>query len=297
MARSTPTVPSAADQGLIRKAMAAPYLERDEEHALALRWRDHKDQQALHRLTTAHMRLVISIAAKFRNYGLPMSDLIQEGNIGLMQAAARFDPDREVRFSTYAIWWIRAQVQDYVLRNWSIVRTGTTTAQKSLFFNLRRLRTMLNDGTGSRMSPESRETIAANLNVRPIDVETMETRLSFADASLNASLVDDGEDSSEWIDNLADDAPLPDDIAIDTIDTAERHKWLKTALSTLNDREREIISARKLVDDSQTLEAIGETLGISKERVRQIEARALEKLKAALVHGAGGDPAARGLLP
>ncbi len=297
MARSTPTLASAADQSLIRKAMAAPYLEREEEHALAVRWRDQKDQQALHRLTTAHMRLVISIAAKFRNYGLPMSDLIQEGNIGLMQAAARFDPEREVRFSTYAIWWIRAQVQDYVLRNWSIVRTGTTTAQKSLFFNLRRLRTMLNDGTGSRMSPESRNTIATTLNVRPVDVESMEARLSFSDASLNASLADDGEDSGEWIDNLADNAPLPDENAIDTIDTAEREVWLSTALSTLNDREREIISARKLEDDGKTLEAIGQTMGISKERVRQIEARALEKLKTALVQGAGGDPAARGFLP
>ncbi len=294
VARSDATV----SPSLVRKAMAAPYLDREEEHALAVRWRDHKDQKALHRLTTAYMRLVISIAAKFRNYGLPMSDLVQEGNIGLMQAAARFDPDREVRFSTYAVWWIRAQIQDYILRNWSIVRTGTTTSQKSLFFNLRRLRAMLDDGAGPRMSMESRNKIATALKVSAADVESMEARLTGADFSLNAPMGgDDGEGSAEWMDQLSDENPLPDQSTMESIDGAERQRWLTGAMSTLNARERDIIRARKLNDEGRTLESIGDELGISKERVRQIEARAMEKLKDALIAGANGDPAKMGLIP
>ena len=291
--------PEAFEKRLMKRAMAAPYLERDEEYDLAVRWRDHKDPDALHQLTTAYMRLVISIAGKFRNYGLPISDLIQEGNVGLMQAAARFDPEREVRFSTYAVWWIRSQIQDYVLRNWSIVRTGTTTAQKALFFNLRRLRAMLDDGTAQRLSPESRNEIAEQLKVRTHDVEMMESRLSASDFSLNATIGDGTEDSTEWQDMLEDEDTRPDENTMISLDQESRRAWLNGALSTLNERELAIIQARKLADedDGVTLEALGVEMGISKERVRQIEARALEKLKSALIEAADGDPRATGLVP
>jgi RNA polymerase sigma-32 factor len=284
------------ERRMMRNAMKAPYLEREEEHELAVRWRDHKDPEALHRLTTAYMRLVISIAAKFRHYGLPMSDLVQEGNVGLMQAAARFDPDREVRFSTYAVWWIRSQIQDYVLRNWSIVRTGTTSAQKSLFFNLRRLRAMLDDGSARHLSPESREEIADQLNVRVDEVESMESRLSGSDFSLNTAMSETADDGAEWLDMLEDDRVRPDEQTMVALDGEQRRKWLDGALDTLSDRELTIIRARRLTDEGVTLEALGTELGISKERVRQIEARALEKLKSALVDSADGDPAAHGLM-
>jgi RNA polymerase sigma-32 factor len=239
------------------------------------------------------MRLVVSMAGKFRNYGLPMADLVQEGNIGLMQAAARFEPDREVRFSTYASWWIRASIQDYVLRNWSIVRTGTTAAQKSLFFNLRRLRAGLNDGGSQGLSPESRAFIAKELSVEEREVEMMASRLSASDRSLNAPLVEAGE--GEWQDFLVDEAPLPEAAVMHSRDDATRHQWLETALATLTARERHIIEQRRLIDEPQTLECMGKALGISKERVRQIEHHALKKLKAAL-EGAVGDPRAAGLI-
>lgn len=299
MANKTADTSQAFEKRLMKRAMAAPYLEREEEYDLAVRWRDNKDPEALHQLTAAYMRLVISIAGKFRNYGLPMSDLIQEGNVGLMQAAARFDPEREVRFSTYAVWWIRSQIQDYVLRNWSIVRTGTTTAQKSLFFNLRRLRAMLDDGAAQRLSPESRGQIATQLNVRVNDVEMMESRLSASDFSLNATIGDGTEETTEWQDMLVDDEIRPDENTMNLLDHESRSKWLNSALSTLNSRELAIIQARKLADeeDGVTLEALGNEMGISKERVRQIEARAMEKLKSALLDSSGGDPDKIGLVP
>jgi RNA polymerase sigma-32 factor len=295
--RINPSASQPFERRMMRKAMQAPYLEREEEQELAIRWRDHKDPDALHQLTTAYMRLVISIATKFRHYGLPMGDLIQEGNVGLMQAAARFDPDREVRFSTYAVWWIRSQIQDYVLRNWSIVRTGTTSSQKSLFFNLRRLRAMLDDGAAQRLSPENRAEIAVKLKVRPDEVESMESRLSGSDFSLNTAMSDASDDGADWLDMLADDRSQPEEDAIETLDGEHRRAWLDGALKTLNERELAIIRARRLTDDdSVTLEELGNEMGISKERVRQIEARALEKLKAALVAGADGDPAAHGYM-
>jgi RNA polymerase sigma-32 factor len=273
--------------------MAVPLLDADHERDLARRWREQNDNNALHELTTAYMRLVVSMAGKFRNYGLPMADLVQEGNIGLMQAAARFEPDREVRFSTYASWWIRASIQDYVLRNWSIVRTGTTAAQKSLFFNLRRLRAGLNDGGSQGLSPESRAFIAKELSVEEREVEMMASRLSASDRSLNAPLVEAGE--GEWQDFLVDEAPLPEAAVMHSRDDATRHQWLETALATLTAREHHIIEQRRLIDEPQTLECMGKALGISKERVRQIEHHALKKLKAAL-EGAVGDPRAAGLI-
>jgi RNA polymerase sigma-32 factor len=268
---------------MIRAAMKAPYLDRREEHELALRWKEHRDQDAMHRITTAHMRLVISMAMKFRYFGLSMGDLIQEGHVGLLEAAARFEPERDVRFSTYATWWIRASMQDYILRNWSIVRGGTSSAQKALFFNLRRLRARLAQGPETLSGAALYKEISTALGVSEADVEMMDSRLSGPDTSLNAPLVDDGGGSADRMDFLVSDAPLPDEVVGETIDIERRSSWLKNALGVLNEREMRIIAERRLQDDGATLEALGETLGISKERVRQIESRALEKLKSALV--------------
>ncbi|MCV0394586.1 MAG: RNA polymerase factor sigma-32 [Rhizobiaceae bacterium] len=269
---------------MIRAAMRAPYLQRDEEHELAVRWKDKRDQEALHRITTAHMRLVISMAAKFRHFGLSMADLVQEGHVGLLEAAARFDPDRDVRFSTYATWWIRASIQDHILRNWSIVRGGTSSAQKALFFNLRRLRARLaRSGGGEQSATQMYSRIASALGVSERDVALMDSRLSAPDTSLNAPVVDDGSGSSDRMDFLVADAPLPDEVVGDTIDGERRSGWLHGALNVLNERELRIIRERRLREEGATLEELGGKLGISKERVRQIENRALEKLRSALV--------------
>lgn len=267
---------------MIRTAMKAPYLEREEEHELALRWKDHRDQHALHRITMAHMRLVISMAAKFRNFGLPMGDLIQEGHIGLLEAAARFDPSREVRFSTYATWWIRASMQDYVLRNWSIVRGGTSSTQKALFFNLRRLRAKLAKNGEHLSSSDIYQQISGTLGVSVADVANMDARLSGPDTSLNQPVSDEGA-ASERINFLPSEEPLPDEVVGQTIDSERRTAWLEAALGSLNERELKIIRERRLRDEGATLEVLGEKLGISKERVRQIENRAIEKLRTALV--------------
>ena len=277
---------------MVRAAMKAPYLERDEEHDLAVRWKDKQDQEALHQLTTAHMRLVISMAAKFKHFGLSMTDLIQQGHIGLLEAAARFEPERQVRFSTYATWWIRASIQDYVLRNWSIVRGGTSSAQKSLFFNMRRLRARLSKGNDTLKTPHLYEEIARALRVSRDDVALMDSRLSRPDASLNAPVIESDGTSADRQDFLVSDAPLPDEIAGNDIDGERRTAWLNDALVVLNARELKIIKERRLAEDGATLESLGQTLGISKERVRQIESRALEKLRAALINGQHGNPAA-----
>jgi RNA polymerase sigma-32 factor len=273
----------AIDRALVKAAMHAPYLERGEERDLAVRWKEKRDQQALNRITIAHMRLVISMAVKFRHFGLSMGDLIQEGHVGLLEAAARFEPERDVRFSTYASWWIRASIQDYILRNWSIVRGGTSSAQKALFFNLRRLRARLSQGTGTLSNVAIRREISAALGVSEADVALMDSRLSAADTSLNAPLMDENGSSAERSDFLVSDGPLPDEIVEETIDVERRAIWLKHALEVLNEREMKIIEERRLSEDGATLESLGETLGISKERVRQIESRALEKLKSALI--------------
>ncbi|MBB5752447.1 RNA polymerase sigma-32 factor [Prosthecomicrobium pneumaticum] len=264
--------------------MRAPYLERDEEHALATRWRSENDQVALHRLTSSHMRLVIAIAARFRHFGLPMSDLIQEGHVGLLEAAARFEPEREVRFSTYATWWIRASIQDYILRNWSIVRGGTSSAQKALFFNLRRLRARLARGTTGLPDHQIYRQIATAIGVSTNDVALMDARLSGPDMSLNAPVSESDQGASDRQDFLVDGEPLQDERVGTAIDSERRVAWLNDALAVLSPRELRIVRERRLRDDGgATLEALGESLGISKERVRQIESRALEKLKAALL--------------
>ena len=283
-----------ADRKFVKTAMKAPLLEQEHELNLARRWRDDGDERALHELTTAYMRLVISMATRFRNYGLPMADLVQEGNVGLMQAAARFEPEREVRFSTYAAWWIRSSIQDYVLRNWSIVRTGTTAAQKALFFNLRRLRALINDTGDAAMTPENRAFVAKELRVDESEVDNMASRLSAADRSLNAPLAEGGD--SEWQDLLADDSADPEGYVAETRDAAQRRVWIDAALKSLSQRELVIIQERRLCDESVTLEALGRRLGISKERVRQIEHQALKKLRVAL-EGMVGDPESSGLIP
>ncbi len=272
--------------------MRAPYLQRDEEMALARRWRDERDQSAMHAIALAHMRLVISMAAKFRNYGLPLGDLVQEGHVGLLEAAARFEPDRDVRFSTYATWWIRASMQDYVLRNWSIVRGGASSAQKALFFNLRRLRARLAQGSDTLSDHGFYDEISKALGVSAADVALMDARLSAPDASLNAPVSDDASGASERMDFLRSDDPLPDEVVGDAIDDQRRREWLSSALASLDDRELRIIRERRLADDGATLESLGERLGISKERVRQIETRALQKLRTALLKAQPGLAAA-----
>jgi RNA polymerase sigma-32 factor len=274
------------DRELVKAAMKAPFLGREEEQALAVAWRDCRDRKALDKLTSAHMRLVIAIAARFRHYGLPVADLVQEGHVGLLEAAARFAPEREVRFSTYATWWIRAAIQDYVLRNWSIVRAGTSSAQKALFFNLRRLRARLANERRDLSTRETFKAIANALGVSIADVETMNARLSGSDMSLNAQMADDDFGAAaERMDFLVDTSPLPDELVEAAVDADRRARWLKDALSVLSERELRIVRERRLNDESMvTLESLGDRLGISKERVRQIENRALGKLRRALAH-------------
>lgn len=277
-----------ANSDYIRRSMEAPLLEKERELDLARRWRDHGDEKALHALIKSYARLVIAVANKFRYYGLPLSDLIQEGNIGLMTAAEKFDPDRDLRFSTYAGWWVKSCIQDYVLRNWSIVRTGTTAAHKSLFFNFRRLRSKL-EGLREQegLNDNDREAIAKELNVRVQDVAHMEGRLSGADSSLNAVVGVDGDD--DWQSMLASETPTPEDIVIDMRDSETRSAWLNRALKQLPERERRIISERHLSDEVVTLEALGQELGISKERVRQLEQRAMNHLKESILGLSGSD--------
>ena len=269
-----------SDNSYIRYTMQQPLLEREHEVELATKWRDEGDDRAMHELVMAYARIVVSAASRYRYYGLSNGDLIQEGNIGLMQAAKRFDPDRGVRFSTYAAWWIRASIQDHILRNWSIVRTGTTAAHKSLFFKLRRLRARIGEADGGPLSHEGRQKIAETIGVTVADVTVMEQRLSGSDGSLNAAVSQESE--SEAQDFLADDRPNPEQVVIELHDGEVLSRWLNDALSELSPRERLIIMKRRLRDDGATLEQLGGVLGVSKERVRQLEHRALKKLKKSL---------------
>jgi len=267
------------DRDVLEWVADAPYLEREEEQDLALKWHENHDDVALHKIATAHARLVVALAVRFRRFNLPLADLVQEGYIGLMEAAARFDPMREVRFSTYATWWIRAAIQDYILKNWSIVRGGTSSAQKALFFNLRRLRLNIAQEDASLSREEIYHRIANQLGVSICDVATMDTRLSGADHSLDAPIMQDGESGTTQMDMLIDDAPLPDEYVGAKLDHEKYAQWLEEALTCLSERELHVIRARKLGDQVVTLEAVGEELGVTKERVRQIEVQALEKLR------------------
>ena len=273
------------DQTLSRRAMKAELLDADTELRLAYAWRDQRDEQALHRLITAYMRLAISMAAKFKRYGAPMNDLVQEAGLGLMKAADKFDPDRGVRFSTYAVWWIKASIQDYVMRNWSMVRTGSTSSQKSLFFNMRRVQARLEREASSRGEVLNRNTlremIATEIGVPLHDVEMMEGRLSGSDYSLNATQSAD-EDGREWIDTLEDEGEQSSMLVEGKLDNAQLREWLVNAMTSLNDRERFIVRERKLRDETRTLESLGQELGLSKERVRQLEAAAFAKMRKSL---------------
>lgn len=272
----------------VKMAMAAPYLSQEEEIELALRWRDKNEKKALDRICMAHLRLVLALASKFRHYGLNVNDLIQEGHIGLLEAAKRFDPDRQVRFSTYATWWIRASMQDYILRNWSIVRGGTSAAQKALFFNLRRLRAQLSQDSDTCLQSDVHKEIATRLGVSIDDVASMDSRLSAPDTSLNAPISNEDGSSAEKLDLLASTEPLQDEIVEESVDSERRRSWLRDALKVLNERELNIVVNRRLAEDCATLETLGNQHGISKERVRQIECKALTKLKNALIKNETG---------
>lgn len=274
-----------SDQTLSRRAMQAELLDAETELKLAYAWRDERDEEALHRLVTAYMRLAISMAAKFKRYGAPMNDLIQEAGLGLMKAADKFDPDRGVRFSTYAVWWIKASIQDYVMRNWSMVRTGSTSSQKSLFFNMRRVQARLEreaSASGATLDRHQlRQMIATEVGVPLHDVEMMEGRLAGSDYSLNATQSTEDE-GREWIETLMDDGEQASETVARQRDMDTLRNWLVTAMGALNERERFIVRERKLRDEPRTLESLGNELGLSKERVRQLEAAAFQKMRRSL---------------
>ncbi len=274
---------SILDKTYIRTAMNTPMLSREEEQCLANKWSKKKDEKALHKLTQSYMRLVVSMAHKFKFYGLPVNDLIQEGNVGLLQAAMKFDTAKDVRFSTYATWWVRAAIQDFVLRNWSIVRTGTTSAHKSLFFKLRYLRQKIDGAsTDQGLTEQGRIDVAEHLDVRVKDVEEMERRLFQSDQSLNAPVSREDGNDTDWLSLMPSNTPTPEEIVTQSKDEETHQQWIEDALSHLKDREQLIIRKRHLQEDSVTLEVLGKELGVSKERVRQIEADAMKKLKKAL---------------
>ena len=280
-------------RSVTRQAMSAEMLDAETELDLARAWRDDNCERSLHRLVNAYMRLAVSMASKYRRYGAPMPDLVQEASVGLMKAAEKFDPDRGVRFSTYAVWWIKASIQDYVMRNWSMVRTGSTSSQKALFFNLRRVRAKFEREAGAAGedldSQSLREKIAIEVGVPLRDVEMMDARLAGADFSLNAQQA--GEEGREWVETLEDDGPQAEHMVEHARDMETARKWLTDAMGALNARERMIIIERKLRDEPRTLESLGSELGLSKERIRQLEAQALRKMRKQL-EGATGSGAA-----
>jgi RNA polymerase sigma-32 factor len=257
-------------------------LEPQEEYMLAKRWREHEDPEAAHRLVTSHLRLVAKIAMGYRGYGLPIGDVISEGNVGLMQAVKRFEPERGFRLATYAMWWIRASIQEYILRSWSLVKMGTTASQKKLFFNLRKAKSQISALDEGDLRPDQVDTIATRLGVSKQDVIDMNRRMS-GDASLNAPLREEGE--GEWQDWLVDDSASQENLLVDREQADNRHVALHKALGVLNDRERRIFEARRLADDPITLEQLSDEFDISRERVRQIEVRAFEKVQAAVKAG------------
>ena len=261
--------------------MKAPMLSREEEKQLAEDWVFKGNKKAMHQIISAYSKIVIAFSMKFKNYGLPVNDLVQEGHIGLMQAMAKFEPDRDIRFSTYASWWIRSAIQDYVLKNWSIVRTGTTASQKALFFNLRKIKQQISDVSSEYMGQNEINKVSEILNVKNLEVQNMESRLSGGDVYLNQKI--DSESDNDLMSLLNDDRPNPEETVEDINDGKLKKDFIQKAISTLNDREKIIIKMRKLKEKSITLDELGQMLKISKERVRQIETKALEKLKKAIL--------------
>ena len=287
MALGLPPIP--VDSGLsryFREIWRFPILEPEQEYMLAKRWREHHDTDAAQQLVTSHLRLVAKIAMKYRGYGLPVSDLVAEGNIGLMKAVHKFEPDLGYRVSTYAIWWIKAAITEYILRSWSLVKVGTVAAQKKLFFSLRRVKGQLKIMGSGELAPESTKLLAERLNVSERDVSDMNARLSARDASLNAP-VSNEEGGMEFQETLVDTAPTPEAVTADRQELEHRQSLLKRALTTLPDRERRILIERRLKDEPATLEELGQEYGISRERVRQLEVRAFQRLQQEMAQAAG----------
>jgi len=280
------TLPSADGglRGYLTEIRKFPLLGKDEEYMLAKRWREHEDPEAAHRLVTSHLRLSAKIALSYRGYGLPMGEVISEGNLGLMHAVKKFDPDKGFRLSTYAIWWIRASIQEYILRSWSLVKLGTSALQKKLFFNLRRTKACISALSDGDLQPEQAKAIASRLGLREEDVITMDRRLAARDASLNTPLAADSE--QEWLDVLEDDQAVdPEQAVAEAEERTLRMDLLTQAMQTLNDRERAIFTARRLQDPPALLEDLGREFGVSRERVRQIEVRAFEKVQTFVTTG------------
>ncbi len=277
-------LPSIASEGSLSRYLQEirkfPMLEPEEEYVLAKRWREHEDAEAAHKLVTSHLRLVAKIAMGYRGYGLPIGEVIAEGNVGLMQAVKRFDPERGFKLATYAMWWIRASIQEYVLHSWSLVKMGTTAAQKKLFFNLRKLKGQLNALEEGDLSPENVKTIAHKLAVSENDVISMNRRMVAPDNSLNAPLRQDSE--GEWQDWLVDESPDQETTYGEREEFEQRRAFLLQAMGTLNERERHILNERRLKEEPTTLEDLSKGYGVSRERVRQIEVRAFEKLQKAV---------------
>ena len=288
MATTLRTLPAlSSDSGLSRylsEIRKFPMLEPNEEFMLAKRWREHEDPEAAHRMVTSHLRLVAKIAMGYRGYGLPLSEIISEGNVGLMQAVKRFDPDRGFRLATYAMWWIRAAIQEYILHSWSLVKIGTTAAQKKLFFNLRKVKGQLKAIEEGDLAPETVKEIANRLDVTEGDVVDMNRRLSSHDHSLNAPLRVDGE--GEWQDWLVDDTESQEERLADDQEFGRRQKLLERAMAVLNPRERRILNERRLKEEPATLDDLSKEFGISRERVRQIEVRAFEKIQRSIRNSA-----------
>ncbi len=286
MARNLPSIVS--DSNLARylaEIRKFPMLEQSEEFMLAKRWPEHQDPEAAHKMVTSHLRLVAKIAMGYRGYGLPMSEVISEGNVGLMQAVKRFDPDRGFRLATYAMWWIRAAIQEYILHSWSLVKIGTTAAQKKLFFNLRRVKGQLKALEEGDLHPETVKEIATRLNVPEDDVVNMNRRLAAPDHSLNAPMRSDG-DGGEWQEWLVDDVDTQETQLAESQEFGKRKQLLDKALNLLNPRERRILAERRLKDEPTTLEDLSKEFNISRERVRQIEVRAFDKVQRAIRNAA-----------
>ena len=290
------TIPALGSEAGLNRYLAEikkfPILQPEQEYMLAKRFQEHGDTDAAAQLVTSHLRLVAKIAMGYRGYGLPTSELISEGNIGLMQGVKKFEPERGFRLATYAMWWIRASIQEYILRSWSLVKMGTTAAQKKLFFNLRRMKSRLDAFEDGDLRPEHVTKIATDLGVAETDVVSMNRRMAMGgDTSLNVPMREDGE--GQWQDWLQDDAPLQDKIVADAQEADVRHSMLVSAMDDLNEREQHILTERRLTDDPKTLEELSQVYGVSRERVRQIEVRAFEKLQRAMLRLAGD----RRLLP